>query len=108
MLSHSLRTDQTLTRKRGFQHRLAALGETKANHLPQSIRGANSESPSPIGRLGTARDSFPAAGLGFARFFFPLLKPVLGTFGQPTIRQQSLQGSRVAWGDDRNPTQHVG
>jgi hypothetical protein len=35
---------------------------------------------------------FPAAtGLGFAGFFFPLLQPMLGMLGQPTIRQQSHQ-----------------
>ncbi len=38
-------------------------------------------------------------GLGFAGFYFPLLKPVLGMVGQPTIRQQCLHGSRAA-GDD--------
>ena len=52
---------------------------------------------------------FPTtAGLGLAGFFFPLLQPMLGMVGQPTIRQQGLQGSRVARGDGRNPTQHVG
>jgi hypothetical protein len=49
-----------------------------------------------------------ATGLGFARFFFPLLKPVLGMRGQPAIRQQSLQGSRIDRSDGRNSTQHVG
>ena len=45
---------------------------------------------------------FPAAtGLGFAGFFFPLLKPVLGMGGHPAIRQQSFQGSGVAGGDRR-------
>jgi len=27
---------------------------------------------------------------------------------QPAIRQQGFQGSRIAWGDGRNPTQHIG
>ena len=47
-------------------------------------------------------------GLGFTGFFFPLLKPMLGMGGHPAIRQQGLQGSRVAGGNGRNPTQHVG
>ena len=52
---------------------------------------------------------FPAAtGLSFTRFFFPLFKPVLGVGSDPAIRQQGFQGSRVAGGDSRNPTQHVG
>ncbi len=33
---------------------------------------------------------------------------MLGMLGQPTVRQQSLQGSRVARSDGRNPTQHIG
>ena len=33
---------------------------------------------------------------------------MLGMGGNPAIRQQGFQGSRVAWGDGRNPTQHVG
>jgi hypothetical protein len=28
--------------------------------------------------------------------------------GQPAIGQQGFQGSRIAWGDGRNPTQHIG
>ena len=53
--------------------------------------------------------TLPAAtGLGLAGFFFSLLQPMLGMVGQPTIRQQGLQGSRVAWGNGGNPTQHVG
>ncbi len=56
-----------------------------------------------------ASDPFPtAAGLGFAGFFFPLLQPMFGMVGQPAIRQQGFQGSRVGRGDGRNPTQHVG
>ena len=42
---------------------------------------------------------FPTTtGLGFAGFFFPLFKPTLGMGGHPAIRQQGLQGSRVARG----------
>jgi hypothetical protein len=47
------------------------------------------------------------AGLGFTGFFFPLFQPMLRMSGQPAIRQQRFQGSRVAWGDGRNPTQQV-
>jgi len=37
---------------------------------------------------GAAGDPFVAAtGLGFAGFFFPLLKPVLGIGGNPAIWQ---------------------
>ena len=37
---------------------------------------------------GAANDPFPATtGLGFARFLFPLLQPMLGMVGQPAIRQ---------------------
>jgi len=44
---------------------------------------------------GTAGGPFAAAtGLGFAGFFFPLLKPVLGMGGQPAIWQQGFQGNR--------------
>jgi hypothetical protein len=57
----------------------------------------------------TASDPPPAAtGLGLAGFFFPLLKPVLRMGDQPPIRQQGFQGSRVAGGNGRNSTQHVG
>ena len=44
---------------------------------------------------------FPAAtGLGFVGFFFPLLQRMLGMGGDPAIRQQGLQGSRVTRGDE--------
>ncbi len=39
---------------------------------------------------------FPAAtGLSFAGFFFPLLQPMLGMFGQPTIRQHGFEGNFI-------------
>ncbi len=43
----------------------------------------------------------PSSGLSFPRFFFPLLQPVLGMSGQPAVRQQSIQGSRVTRDDGR-------
>jgi hypothetical protein len=45
---------------------------------------------------------FPAtaAGLGFARFFFPLFQPVLRMDGHPAVRQQGFRGSRVTGGND--------
>lgn len=51
------------------------------------------------------RGAFVATpGLGFAGFFFPLLKPVFARSGNPTIRQQFFEGSVVAVGNSRNPT----
>lgn len=62
-----------------------------------------------LGDGGTAGGTFPSpSGLSLTGFFFPLLQSVLRMRGQPTIRQESLQGSRVAGGDGRSPTQHVG
>ncbi len=53
-----------------------------------------------------ASDPPPAAtGHGLAAFFFPLLQPMLRMNGQPAIRQQSFQRSRIAWDNGRNPTQ---
>ncbi len=49
-----------------------------------------------------------ASGLSFAGFCFPLLQAMFGVGGQPAIRQQSLQGSRVTRGDGRNPAQYIG
>jgi len=49
-----------------------------------------------------------ASGLRFTGFFFPLLQAMFGVGGQPAIRQQSLQGSRVTRGDGRNPAQYIG
>jgi hypothetical protein len=81
MLSHSLPPAQTLTRKRGFQHRLAALGETKANHLLQSKVGQTHRL---LGGGNAADSPFPAAtGLGFTGFFLPLFQPMLGMGGNP-------------------------
>jgi hypothetical protein len=37
-----------------------------------------------------------ATGLSLTGFFFPLLQPMLGMVGQPTIRQQGLQARCVA------------
>ncbi|MGA2256723.1 MAG: hypothetical protein ABSG53_18905 [Thermoguttaceae bacterium] len=52
------------------------------------------------GSGNAAGGPFPTATcLGFAGFLFPLLKPMLWVGGNPAIRQQSLQGSRVAGGD---------
>ncbi len=62
-----------------------------------------------VGRGQPTCGPLPAAtSLGFTKFFFPLFQPMLGMLGQPTVRQQSLQGSRVARSDGRNPTQHIG
>ena len=64
--------------------------------------GYDSESHWSLGNGGTAGGPFPATSrLGFTGFFFPLLKPVLEMGGQPTIRQQGLQGRRVTWGNGR-------
>ena len=46
----------------------------------------------------------PSSGLGLTGFFFPLLQPMLGMFGDATIRQQGFQSSRVARGDGCDPT----
>jgi hypothetical protein len=46
-------------------------------------------------------------GLGFAGFFFSLLKPVLGMCDHPAVWQEGFQGSRVAGGNDGDPTQHI-
>jgi hypothetical protein len=41
-------------------------------------------------------DATPATtALGFARFFLPLLKPVLGMGGHPAIRQQGFQSRGI-------------
>jgi hypothetical protein len=62
-----------------------------------------------LGGGKAARGPFPlTAGLGLAGFFLPLLQPMLGMVSPPAIRQQRFQGSRVARGNGRNPTQHVG
>jgi hypothetical protein len=42
-----------------------------------------------------------AAALGLTGFFFPLRQSMLGVLGQPAIREQGLQGNRVARGDSR-------
>ena len=56
-------------------------------------------------RGGAARGPLAATtGLGFAGFFFPLLKPVLGMGGNPAIRQQGFQGGSIVGSDRREAT----
>ena len=49
-----------------------------------------------------AGDTFAvASGLSLTGILFPLLQPMFEMVGQPAIRQQCIQGSRVARGDAR-------
>jgi len=52
-----------------------------------------------------------ATGLSLTGFFLPLLKPVPAAYrwsAKPAIRQQGIQGTRVACGNGDDLPQHVG
>jgi hypothetical protein len=62
-----------------------------------------------LGDGDAASSPFPSAsGLSLTGFFCPLLQPMLGMGGNPAIRQQQFQGSRVAESDGRDLTEHIG
>jgi len=68
---------------------------TAARAAPWPQRAQTQKHHRLLGGGKAAGGPFPTAtGLSLTEFFFPLLQPMLRMVGQPTIRQQNLQGSR--------------